>query len=466
MSIASLLSFNRGRELFLPAHGRGAALPKEIKQLLKSRAGVWDLPELPGLGGPLVADGAVAESQDRSAICMGAKRCWYGVNGATGLLQAALFSLARPGQAVLMPRNVHRSLIQACAIADIKPVLFRLPFSADLGHVGTPNSDLIKEVLDEVSLMEVDIAAAVLINPTYQGYSTDLAPLVDLFHQRGWPVLVDEAHGSYFASEVDKDLPVSAISAGADLIVHSLHKSAAGLVQTAALWLKGEQVDPLTVDRSVGWVQTSSPSALLLSSCEAAIREWSRSSGRKKLIERIENARSIAFHLRERGVPLVTNQDPLRLVLHTGSVGVSGFEADCFFIPRGLIAELPEPGCLTFCLGLARHRGLIKDLTSAWEDLLANNQGSEPFEPFRSPPVPKVMVPAIGCSVAWRSKSQSVPLDEAAGHVSAEMVCPYPPGIPMVVPGEALNQISVEWLLEQKLLWPDQISSELRVVCQ
>ena len=96
MGIASLLTFDRGRSLFLPAHGRGVALPKEVKKLLKNRAGVWDLPELPGLGGPLDSHGAVAESQNDSAMAVGAERAWYGVNGATGLLQAALFMLLQP----------------------------------------------------------------------------------------------------------------------------------------------------------------------------------------------------------------------------------------------------------------------------------------------------------------------------------------------------------------------------------
>lgn len=466
MGIASLLTFYRGRNLFLPAHGRGAALPNEIKQLLKSRAGLWDLPELPGIGGPLIVDGAVAASQHLSASAVGAERCWYGVNGATGLLQAALFSMVRPGQAVLMPRNVHRSLIQACAISDIQPILFDLPFLSDRGHMGPPNETLIGAVLDEISLIEIDIAAAVLINPSYQGYSTDLVPLVKMFHERGWPVLVDEAHGAHFASGLDIGLPMSALSAGADLIVHSLHKSAAGLVQTAVLWLKGGRVDPIAVERSVGWVQTSSPSALLLASCESALREWRRPSGQKKLRISIEKARYIASRLRKLGVPLLNNQDPLRLILHSASAGISGFEADNFLISRGLIAELPEPGCLTFCIGFASQRGLISAFKKGWDSLIAANPGLEALKPFCPPPIPMLMIPSMSCGFAWRSDSETIPLNVAAGHVSAEMVSPYPPGIPMLIPGEVLDQRLVDWLIEQQCLWPDQISSELRVVCQ
>ena len=128
MALLPLLSRTVGRALFLPAHGRGAALPRPMRQLLRSPGGRWDLPELPELGGPLLAEGAVADSQRSAAAAMGVARCWYGVNGATGLLQAALLGLAKPGEAVLMPRNAHRSLIQACLLGDLVPLLFDLPY--------------------------------------------------------------------------------------------------------------------------------------------------------------------------------------------------------------------------------------------------------------------------------------------------------------------------------------------------
>ena len=110
MGLITLLSGNRSENLFLPAHGRGKALPKKLIKLLNLRPGVWDLPELFEIGGPLINEGAIAESQKCSASKVGVDRCWYGVNGATGLLQSSLLALARPGQAILMPRNIHKSL--------------------------------------------------------------------------------------------------------------------------------------------------------------------------------------------------------------------------------------------------------------------------------------------------------------------------------------------------------------------
>ena len=134
MGLLNLLSANRSENLFLPAHGRGNALPKNIKTLLRLRPGIWDLPELFEIGGPLISEGAIAESQKSSAYEVGVDRCWYGVNGATGLLQSSLLALARPGQAVLMPRNIHKSCIQACLFGGLTPLLFDVPYLTDRGH--------------------------------------------------------------------------------------------------------------------------------------------------------------------------------------------------------------------------------------------------------------------------------------------------------------------------------------------
>ena len=163
---------------------------------------------------------------------------------------------------------------------------------------------------------------------------------------------------------------------------------------------------------------------------------------------------------------MLQNEDPLRFLLHSGSIGISGFDADNWMISQGLVAELPEPGCLTFCIGLSPQRGLIRLLKRSWKKLISAHSRNEPLPLFVAPPIPILTTPSISCSTAWRSKSKSIPLNDSVGSVSAELICPYPPGIPMVIPGELLDKERVEWLVEQKSLWPDQISAELRVVCK
>jgi len=454
----------RGDALHLPAHGRGQALPRSLRHLLRQSPGCWDLPELPEIGGPLQSEGAVAESQRAAAAAVGVGRCWYGVNGATGLLQAALLAIAEPGSSVLMPRNAHRSLIQACVLGGITPLLFDLPFLSDRGHVAALEASWLESVLADLDRQGHRPVAAVLVQPTYHGYAADPSPLVSRLQGLGLPVLVDEAHGAHLQPAVDSALPPSALSAGADLVVHSLHKSAAGLGQTAVLWWQGTRVDPDRVSRTLGWLQTTSPSALLLASCEAALLSWQSRKGRRRLRLRFDQARGLADRLRRSGLPLLETQDPLRLIWHTAAEGIDGLAADSWLMERGLIAELPEPGCLTFCLGLAAHPGLASRMLRRWRQLVDNLGGAKALPAFMAPPLPLLGIPERDPTTCWRAASTSIPLEQASGAIAAELICPYPPGIPLVIPGERLDPPRVQWLLEQRKLWPDQIDGMVKIV--
>ena len=464
MGLITLLSCNRSENLFLPAHGRGNALPKKLINLLKLRPGVWDLPELFEIGGPLISEGAIAESQKLSAYKVGVDRCWYGVNGATGLLQSSLLALARPGQAVLMPRNIHKSCIQACLFGGLIPILFDVPFLSDRGHASIFDRRWLQRVFRKAKKLEEDIAAVVLVNPTYQGYSADMESLIKEIHSHSLPVLVDEAHGAYLISQIRSDLPKSALSLGADLVVHSLHKSAPGLVQSAVLWSQGDKVDPFKIERSIELLQTSSPSSLLLASCESSIKELIESKGQKKLISRIEEAESFSEYLIGHEVPLLRNSDPLRIILHTSKFGLSGIEVDKKFIKRRIIGELAEPGTLTFCLGFSSHKGLGKKFVRIWQEILKSSFTQKKFSLFTRPPFEIVSKPFKSCSFSWRSNFEKVYLNDSVGRISAEMVCPYPPGIPLLIPGEILDQARVNWLMEQRCFWPEQIPDFVRVI--
>ncbi len=464
MGLINLLSGNRSENLFLPAHGRGDSLPENLRKLLKLRPGIWDLPELFEIGGPLIAEGAIAESQKSSAYEVGVDRCWYGVNGATGLLQSSLLALAKPGQAVLMPRNIHKSCIQACLFGGLTPLLFDVPFLSDRGHSFTFDRKWLQRVFNKAKEFEEDIAAVVLVNPTYQGYSADIESLIKEIHSHSLPVLVDEAHGAYLISRIREDLPKSALFFGADLVVHSLHKSAPGLVQSAVLWSQGEMVDPFRIERSIELLQTSSPSALLLASCESSIKELIETKGKKKLISRIEQAEDVSKFLLSNEVPLLKNSDPLRIILHTSKFGLSGIEVDKKFIKKGIIGELAEPGTLTFCLGFSSHKGLGKRFVRIWNEILKSSFAHQKLCSFTRPPFSIVSKPFMPCASSWGSTFEKVSLKDSIGRISAEMVCPYPPGIPLLIPGEILDEERVDWLREQRSLWPDQISDFVRVI--
>jgi len=446
--------------LHLPAHGRGRGLTPALQRLLRRAPGSWDLPELPALGGPLEAEGVVAQAQRRCAALLGADHCWFGVNGASGLLQAALLGLCAPGSRVLLPRNLHRSLLHGCLLGQLEPLLFDLPFDAATGLWLPPTPEHLKEVLRQ-ALAAGPLAAVVLVDPTYQGFAADLAALVAVVreattHGVGIPVLVDQAHGRG-----------EALAAGADLVVLSLQKGAGGLAQSAALLAQGPRFDPVAIERALLWLQTSSPSALLLASSAATIEHLASPAGLRQRQRAEQRAGRLLRRLETEGFTLVANADPLRLVLAMAPLGIGGPAADAWLMERGVIAELPEPGALTFCLGLVPPRDVEHRLPRVLRALRRElGAGVEPLPPFTRPPLPLVATPELPLEQAWRAPWEAVPLARAAGRLAAEPLCPYPPGIPLLIPGERIDAARAAWLAGQSALWPGQIADTVKVVAE
>ncbi|MCT0206298.1 aminotransferase class I/II-fold pyridoxal phosphate-dependent enzyme, partial [Synechococcus sp. CS-1332] len=390
--------------LHLPAHGRGRALAPGLRRLLRQPPGSWDLPELPDFGGPLEPEGTVAEAQRRAAALLGAERCWFGVNGASGLLQAALLALCPPGSRVLLPRNLHRSLLHGCVLGGFEPLLYDLTSDPLTGLWRPPEPRRLERVLEAAAALPgAPVAALVLVDPTYQGLAADLPALVALAHRAGLPVLVDQAHGGG-----------EALGAGADLVVLSVQKSGSGLAQSAALLAQGDRVAPAAIERALLWLQTSSPSALLLASTAAALDHAASDAGARQRRRAEARATRLAQRLEVLGLPLVANGDPLRLVLATAPLGINGLEADTWLLQRGVIAELPEPGALTFCLGLNPPRGLERRLPRLLQDL-RRAIGGQPLPPFTPPPLPLLAAPELPIGVAWRSPAEAVPLGRGPG---------------------------------------------------
>ena len=462
MSISYFLQRKFLKTLFFPSHNRGEALPKEIKNLLKKKPGFWDLPELPEIGTTLTQKGLVTEAQNYFSEVFNVNNCYFGVNGATGLIQAAIVTMAKPGEYILVPRNVHNCVIKICILANIIPIFFDVPFDESTGHYKPITSTWLKNILSQELLRNKKIAGAVLVNPYYQGYSSEIDSLIDIFHKERIPVLVDEAHGSYFLFCEDIGLPKSAIRSKADLVVHSLHKSLNGLTQTAILWHLGNNINQNELVDNLDLLQTSSQSSLLLSSCEESIKDWLKIKNIKKYKRRIFEARNIFEKLVNKGIPLIKSHDPLKIIVNTGIIGIDGFTADQFFYKNGLIAELPEIMTLTFCLGFAKQSNFIDIFSNLWNKLILNNSRQININHLK-PPFKLVEIPEVEPAVAWRKSSVKVPLEESIGKISAEIISPYPPGIPLIVPGEKIDKERINWLLGQSLYNHDLVNSYIRV---
>jgi len=448
MSISSFLKKKFFKSLFFPSHNRGQALPRNLIKLLRKYPGSWDLPELPELGSPTTDKGLVVEAQNYFSKKFSTNKCWFGVNGASGLIQSGILAMAQRGNYLLMPRNIHTCVIKACIIANLTPILFDIEYSEETGHYLPITTEWFKKVLNDKLLNDIQLAGVVLVNPYYQGYSGDIESLIDISHERNIPVLVDEAHGSYFLFCDNYGLPKSAVSSNADLVAHSLHKSLNGLTQTAILWNCGTYVDHENVQESIDLLQTTSPNSLLLSSCEESLNDWTEINSLRNFKKRINIAKSTFDELCKRGLPVVKNDDPFKIILNTGLYGIDGFSADKFFYENGLIAELPEMMTITFVLGFAKQKNFVSILENLWNKLLLTTESNKKLNPIK-PPFEFMQIPFIPPSEAWMKKSHKIPIKEAVGKVCADIVCPYPPGIPLIIPGEIIDKERVDWITEQ-----------------
>ena len=463
MSISSFLTKKFLKSLFFPAHNRGKALPKNLVKILKRSPGIWDLPELPEIGSPLSKSGLISEAQRSLSERFNTKKCFFGVNGASGLIQSGIISMANPGECILMPRNVHISVIKACALQNIIPIFFDLEFSLETGHYKPITKNWFTKVFRNLDLEKKKVVGVILVSPYYQGYASELEPLIKICHKKNLPVLVDEAHGCYFLFCENINLPKSALRSKADLVVHSLHKSLNGLTQTAVLWYKGNLVEENKLTKSINLLQTTSPNSLLLSSCEESLKEWLNEGNTYKYKKRILEAKAIFKELIKRNIPLIETQDPLKIVLNTSQVGIDGFTADKFFYRNGLIAELPEMMTITFCLGFSNQRDFVFIFEKLWKKLLQNCKKNTKLNAIK-PPFRLIDSPEIPIGFAWGSTTCNMPLSESLGKISGDIICPYPPGIPLIVPGEKIDKNRINWIEKQSLYNKDLVDSYIRVL--
>ena len=463
MSISSFLTRKFLKPLFFPAHNRGKALPKKLSKLLKKSPGYWDLPELPEIGSILSKKGLIKNAQSSLSKQFNTKRCFFGVNGASGLIQSGIIAMAKPGDSLLMPRNVHISVIKACALQNITPIFFDLEFEIESGHYKPITKEWFNKVFKKLNSENKKVVGVIFVNPYYQGYANDLDPLVKICHQHNLPVLVDEAHGSYFLFCENLNLPKSALKSKADLVVHSLHKSLNGLTQTAVIWYQGNRIEENKLCNSINLLQTTSPNSLLISSCEEALNDWINIKHLPKYQKRILEAKDIFQKLIKRNIPLIQTQDPLKIVLNTSKFGIDGFSADKFFYRNGLIAELPEMMTLTFYLGFSNQKNFVHLFEELWKKLLESLKETKKLKALK-PPYKFIDSPEVQIGIAMQRSTYTIPLTEAVGKISGDIICPYPPGIPIIIPGERIDQLRINWIEAQSLYNKDLTNTFIKVL--
>jgi arginine decarboxylase len=386
------------------------------------------------------------------AQAVGADQTLFSTNGSTENVHVAMLTAVKPGETIVMARNGHKSAFSALVLSGARPVYVDPVYDErwQVAH-GVDAAEL------ERVLAATSAARAVMVfTPSYYGVGADIKALAETAHAHGLPLMTDDAWGLDYS--FCSRLPPSAIESGADLAIGSVHKTLNGLGQTSVLSVQGDRIDAERLELVFELEQSTSASALLLASIDAARRQFQR-DGEQLLGRAIDHADRLRDAIDQMpGYELMTDDvldgggaftlDPTHVTFDVTGLGMTGFSAaDWLRQHRGIHVELADHRRLMVLITYADTDDNIDRLIAGLQALAIERHGADRGD---IPPVPRpqdlrmetVMLPRD----AFLGATEMVPWREAAGRISAEMICPYPPGIPIVAPGEHLTETAVDYL--------------------
>ncbi|KGK86901.1 arginine decarboxylase [Desulfosporosinus sp. HMP52] len=434
----------------VPGHKQGKGNP-ELTEFLGEKCLSVDVNSMKPLDNLVHPVSVIKEAEELAADAFGAHHAFFMVNGTTSAVQAMIMSVCKQGDKVIMPRNVHRSAINALIISGAIPVYVNPGVNKKLGiPLGMSISDVQKAIAEHP-----DAKAIFINNPTYYGICSDLKTITELAHRHNMYVLVDEAHGSHFY--FGDNLPISAMAAGADMAAVSMHKTGGSLTQSSFL-LKGERLNTGHVRQTINLTQTTSGSYLLLSSLDISRRNLAL--GGKSIFEK---ASALAHYAREEinkiggyyafSTELINGDsvydfDHTKLSVHTREIGLAGIEVyDILRDDYGIQIELGDIGNILAIISVGDRALALERLVSSLSEikrLYTKDKSGMLDHEYINPEV--VMAP----QKAFYSNQRSVAIGDSTGYISGEFVMCYPPGIPILAPGERITEEIIDYIAYAK----------------
>ena len=430
----------------VPGHKRGKGNP-ELTEFLGEKCVGIDVNSMKPLDNLCHPTSVIKEAEELAAEAFGAAHAFFMVGGTTSSVQAMILSNVKKGDKIILPRNVHQSVINSLVLCGAVPVYVNPSTNKRLGiALGMSVKDV------EKAIEENPTAKAILINnPTYYGICSDLKQITDMAHRHGIKVLVDEAHGTHFY--FGKNMPISAMAAGADMAAVSMHKSGGSLTQSSIL-LCGKDMNEHYVRQIINLTQTTSGSYLLLSSLDISRRNLALRGEQifKKVQDFSQYARDeinaigdyYAYSKELINGDSIFDFDTTKLSVNTLGVGLAGIEVyDILRDEYGIQIEFGDLGNILAYMSVGDKTKNIERLISALGEIrrLYKKDGSDMLESEYINPVV-----AMSPQTAFYADKQSLPIDECAGKVCTEFVMCYPPGIPILAPGEMITKEIIEYI--------------------
>lgn len=441
---------------YTPGHKRGAGVSPILTDLLGKDVFRADLTELSELDNLFAPESAILAAQELAAMAFGAQRTWFLVNGSSCGIIAAIMTVCEPNQHILLPRNIHLSVVSGLIIAGAIPIFINPQYDQD---VDITCSITPKDL--EIALAQHPQAKAVLVvYPTYNGVCGNLKAICQVTHEHNIPLIVDEAHGAHL--NFHDNLPISALTAGADLTIQSTHKTLGSMTQTSMLHIQGNRINIDRLNQALQLVQSTSPSFILLASLDAA-RQQMAIDGQNLMQQTLELANIARNKIREiPGLSVLElpkirqpgffDLDKTRLTVNVKELGITGFTTENFLIEMGIVPEVSSFENVTFIISLGNNELDINALVKVFKKI-NDIPRCRKYEMSTSNIISKIIFNyqpdnrlVISPREAFFATSEILPLEKTVDRICAENICPYPPGIPILMPGERITKSALDYL--------------------
>ena len=430
----------------VPGHKRGRGNP-ELTEFLGEQCLSVDVNSMKPLDNLCHPVSVIKEAEELAAKAFGAARAFFMVGGTTSAVQAMILSSVKRGEEIILPRNVHQSVIHALVLCGAVPVYINPQTNERLGiALGMSVRDVRQAISGHPG------AKAILLNnPTYYGICSDLRQITQIAHDSRLKVLVDEAHGTHFY--FGKDMPVSAMAAGADMAAVSMHKSGGSLTQSSLL-LCGSAVNANYVRKIINLTQTTSGSYLLLSSLDISRRNLALRG--QEMFEKVKRFSDYAreeinaigdYYAYSRELingDSVFDFDTTKLSINTLQLGLAGIEVyDLLRDEYNIQIEFGDLGNILAYISVGDKNKNIERLISALSEIRRNYK-KEKKNLLESEYISPIVV--MSPQDAFYAEKVSLPLSQCAGRVCTEFVMSYPPGIPILAPGELVTDELIAYI--------------------
>jgi arginine decarboxylase len=456
-----------------PGHKHGRGADPRVRAALGDDVFRNDLLATSGLDDRAGSGQVIQRAQQLMADAVGAEQAFFSTCGSSLSVKSAMLAVAGRHGRLLVGRDAHKSVISGLVLSGLQPAWLHPQWDAELHLAHPPSPEDVERALDEGS----DVAGVMITSPTPYGTCADVAGIAELCHRRGLPLIVDEAWGAHLPFH--EQLPTWAMNAGADVCVVSVHKMGAGLEQGSVFHLQGDLIDAAHLSACADMLSTTSANILIY----AAMDGWRRQMvqhGHQLLTDALDLAGDVrqrvtnlpglhVLHDELIGAEASHELDPLKLIIDLSELGISGYQAaDWLREDRAVDVGLSDHRRIEAQLSIADDPATVRVLVDALTDLTraARELPEPPAIDLPSPgdlELDTVMLPRD----AFFADTEDVPAKEAVGRICAEQITPYPPGIPVLLPGERIGQDALDYLLtgiRSGMVLPDPTDPQLETV--